>query len=129
MHFAQIQSLPPASRGKARDMESCVRARNRSEERRVGKECRSLCDWSSDVCSSDLPCAQAHASTHVLDASLFFEQRDHRFFCVLVKLSAVGLFDAACISRKFNRCHLHPEAKPEIWNLVFARETDRKSVV
>src|SRR5579875_2649081 len=26
----------------------------RSEERRVGKECRSLCDWSSDVCSSDL---------------------------------------------------------------------------
>src|SRR5438132_633224 len=31
--------------------------RRRSEERRVGKECRSLCDWSSDVCSSDLwPC-------------------------------------------------------------------------
>src|SRR5882672_3027071 len=28
----------------------------RSEERRVGKECRSLCDWSSDVCSSDLEC-------------------------------------------------------------------------
>src|SRR5476649_2383146 len=28
----------------------------RSEERRVGKECRSLCDWSSDVCSSDLSC-------------------------------------------------------------------------
>src|SRR5215211_3127462 len=29
-------------------------ASSRSEERRVGKECRSLCDWSSDVCSSDL---------------------------------------------------------------------------
>src|SRR5476649_1498895 len=28
--------------------------RGRSEERRVGKECRSRCDWSSDVCSSDL---------------------------------------------------------------------------
>src|SRR5947207_970740 len=28
--------------------------KTRSEERRVGKECRSLCDWSSDVCSSDL---------------------------------------------------------------------------
>src|SRR5476649_101545 len=28
--------------------------RSRSEERRVGKECRSRCDWSSDVCSSDL---------------------------------------------------------------------------
>src|SRR5947207_2797922 len=27
---------------------------SRSEERRVGKEWRSLCDWSSDVCSSDL---------------------------------------------------------------------------
>src|ERR1044072_8925073 len=26
----------------------------RSEERRVGKECRYRCDWSSDVCSSDL---------------------------------------------------------------------------
>src|SRR5947207_2987400 len=30
------------------------RATPRSEERRVGKGCRSLCDWSSDVCSSDL---------------------------------------------------------------------------
>src|SRR5882672_9772451 len=30
------------------------RTRPRSEERRVGKECRSRCDWSSDVCSSDL---------------------------------------------------------------------------
>src|SRR6202049_3948525 len=28
--------------------------RCRSEERRVGKECRYRCDWSSDVCSSDL---------------------------------------------------------------------------
>src|SRR5476649_654422 len=32
----------------------------RSEERRVGKECRSRCDWSSDVCSSDLDVV-AHA--------------------------------------------------------------------
>src|SRR5215204_2529457 len=31
-----------------------VSGRSRSEERRVGKECRSRCDWSSDVCSSDL---------------------------------------------------------------------------
>jgi len=30
------------------------RATMRSEERRVGKECISRCDWSSDVCSSDL---------------------------------------------------------------------------
>src|SRR5476649_1375318 len=35
---------------------SCARSTGgvRSEERRVGKECRSRCDWSSDVCSSDL---------------------------------------------------------------------------
>src|SRR5215211_5503165 len=34
----------------------------RSEERRVGKECRSLCDWSSDVCSSDLmPCREQYS--------------------------------------------------------------------
>src|ERR1044072_8288781 len=30
------------------------RGHRRSEERRVGKECRSRCDWSSDVFSSDL---------------------------------------------------------------------------
>src|SRR5476649_909693 len=30
----------------------------RSEERRVGKEWRSRCDWSSDVCSSDLVALQ-----------------------------------------------------------------------
>src|SRR5215211_975909 len=33
----------------------------RSEERRVGKECRSRCDWSSDVCSSDLLAGRAVA--------------------------------------------------------------------
>src|SRR5215211_3709581 len=36
----------------------------RSEERRVGKECRSLCDWSSDVCSSDLANAASARSRH-----------------------------------------------------------------
>src|SRR5215204_2166871 len=35
-------------------MPSAVAPISRSEERRVGKECRSRCDWSSDVCSSDL---------------------------------------------------------------------------
>src|SRR5260221_455982 len=38
--------------GRART--SCYWILRRSEERRVGKECRSRCDWSSDVCSSDL---------------------------------------------------------------------------
>src|ERR1035437_10704908 len=32
----------------------------RSEERRVGKECRSRRDWSSDVCSSDLDDSRLH---------------------------------------------------------------------
>src|SRR5947207_160466 len=36
------------------DLLVAERSSRRSEERRVGKECRSLCDWSSDVCSSDL---------------------------------------------------------------------------
>src|SRR5476649_1728888 len=36
---------------------------HRSEERRVGKECRSLCDWSSDVCSSDLSAKPASSTT------------------------------------------------------------------
>src|ERR1035437_4588817 len=30
----------------------------RSEERRVGEECRYWRDWSSDVCSSDLSCSE-----------------------------------------------------------------------
>src|ERR1035437_6793586 len=33
---------------------SSIGRSTRSEERRVGKECRYRCDWSSDVCSSDL---------------------------------------------------------------------------
>src|SRR5476649_444518 len=40
--------------GSERSQISSKRWLMRSEERRVGKECRSRCDWSSDVCSSDL---------------------------------------------------------------------------
>src|SRR5947207_987521 len=40
----------------------------RSEERRVGKECRSLCDWSSDVCSSDLWITAIETKVHCLTA-------------------------------------------------------------
>src|SRR5215204_4168930 len=48
---------------------------SRSEERRVGKECRSLCDWSSDVCSSDLDTRDEFP-----EACLFrrFHERIHR---------------------------------------------------
>src|SRR6266496_2587378 len=44
------------------DLNNDGRIDARSEERRVGKECRSLRDWSSDVCSSDLH--HAHRRGH-----------------------------------------------------------------
>src|SRR4029453_7857941 len=43
---------------------------DRSEERRVGKECRSRCDWSSDVCSSDLAADPSFAQRFVREARL-----------------------------------------------------------
>src|SRR5476649_2254965 len=49
----------------------------RSEERRVGKECRSLCDWSSDVCSSDLHLRQP-AALRADGAVLRRHRRAHR---------------------------------------------------
>src|SRR5882672_5419422 len=49
----------------------------RSEERRVGKECRSRCDWSSDVCSSDLgsksPILGGKFIRHQKDSFQFFK--------------------------------------------------------
>src|ERR671926_224947 len=56
---AKLSSFPP----------SVPMPKARSEERRVGKECRSRCDWSSDVCSSDLGCVElrvrhVHAVLH-----------------------------------------------------------------
>src|SRR4029453_7957172 len=46
--------LMPLVRWQFRGLSEEERRAFRSEERRVGKEGRSLCDWSSDVCSSDL---------------------------------------------------------------------------
>src|SRR5260221_328023 len=47
----------------------CQRDRRleRSEERRVGKECRSRCDWSSDVSSPDLYAGALPASRRIGD--------------------------------------------------------------
>src|SRR5690348_11468787 len=45
------------------------RSARRSEERRVGKECRSTRwtgDWSSDVCSSDLPSGRVRSTEYAL---------------------------------------------------------------
>src|SRR5882672_11188088 len=54
----------PATRANSvwsRPMPTLAPGCTRSEERRVGKECRSRCDWSSDVCSSDLGLARVLA--------------------------------------------------------------------
>src|SRR5581483_10142360 len=45
---SRLRSPPSNSWRRSRPFET------RSEERRVGKECRYWRDWSSDVCSSDL---------------------------------------------------------------------------
>src|SRR5215211_6083666 len=82
-------ATPPASRSRRnwkrrRTWSAAGRrlvTRRRSEERRVGKECRSRCDWSSDVCSSDLDAVVAERdSTRVtlaqeLEAKADLERR------------------------------------------------------
>src|SRR5476649_516049 len=55
LHAAGRQPKPVLlKRGLSGTIEELLLSAERSEERRVGKECRSRCDWSSDVCSSDL---------------------------------------------------------------------------
>src|SRR5215218_6186523 len=49
-----VSSSVPGTSSRCAAMRPRSRPPKRSEERRVGKECRSRCDWSSDVCSSDL---------------------------------------------------------------------------
>src|SRR5215218_4698938 len=61
--LVSIQALFPASR---------------SEERRVGKECRSRCDWSSDVCSSDLVLLAHEAAVEHGEAGGRHEQHEGR---------------------------------------------------
>src|SRR5476649_2774435 len=60
VYGCQGESVKDISRGVHESMgHSATGLQHRSEERRVGKECRSLCDWSSDVCSSDLGCSKS----------------------------------------------------------------------
>src|SRR5476649_2188598 len=66
---------------------------SRSEERRVGKECRSRCDWSSDVCSSDLD--QWHQQCRVVRCALWCARAD----CRLVSVAA----DGDCLLLKIGR--------------------------
>src|ERR687894_48036 len=56
MMTAMLKSMPTSACTSTPAPTIC--AIRRSEERRVGKECRSRCDWSSDVCSSDLHVAE-----------------------------------------------------------------------
>src|SRR5476649_607114 len=52
----QMQAFAQVNQPEQKLLADSSNGKGRSEERRVGKECRSLCDWSSDVCSSDLSC-------------------------------------------------------------------------
>src|SRR5260221_260935 len=54
MYINKDKKILPMVHGGAQERNMRGGTENRSEERRVGKEGRSLCDWSSDVCSSDL---------------------------------------------------------------------------
>src|SRR3712207_5310821 len=48
------QFVHSVQKGASYEAPFAIRCGSRSEERRVGKECRYWRDWSSDVCSSDL---------------------------------------------------------------------------
>src|SRR5699024_6464537 len=52
---SELQDWLDRTPAKAYLAELKIDGASRSEERRVGKEGRSKRDWSSDVCSSDLP--------------------------------------------------------------------------
>src|SRR5476649_245144 len=68
---------------------------SRSEERRVGKECRSLCDWSSDVCSSDL--IQNHIHTPLFYPPAKAPSLDP--YAKRVRLIVYGVhFDDSCLA-------------------------------
>ena len=67
------------------------------------------------------PCAETHAAAFFSDLALLIEQADDWLGRFLIELAAIGSGDAANISRELNRRHLHPEAKTEIGNVIFAR--------
>src|SRR4029453_919960 len=67
------------------------------------------------------PCAETHAAAFFSDLALLIEQADDWLSRFLIELAAIGSGDAANMSRELNRRHLHPEAKTEIGDVVFAR--------
>src|SRR5262252_3563073 len=71
----------------------------RSEERRVGKECRSLCDWSSDVCSSDLDARteRRHQARRAVRAGAGRRAQGHRHHARLRAGAQIGR--ASCRER------------------------------
>src|SRR5882672_1527446 len=77
----------------------CCSITNRSEERRVGKECRSLCDWSSDVCSSDLDGEAEVHHQHARADELLLHHRGalEQFLPVLLDYQQIGR--ASCRER------------------------------
>src|SRR5260221_526935 len=103
--------------------------RIRSEERRVGKECRSLCDWSSDVCSSDLWAASDGYRRY---SFMVYLARNCDGLHVCLRRGKVYRAQGACweSARWLVLACLSPSAWPTL-SLLPGRlsELDRKSVV
>src|SRR5438034_826936 len=101
----------------------------RSEERRVGKECRSLCDWSSDVCSSDLirgDLAQLPISrgtvTHLAASGVIFSRPFQQV--------SLGPFQQGPItSGGHDEFHQEPRPIRGLAVCTYVHRGDRKSVV
>src|ERR1044072_5767122 len=76
-----------------------LRTRLRSEERRVGKECRYRCDWSSDVCSSYLDALCRHAGRGLDQVGLGVEGDDLRDLPPLYPPHPAQIGRASCRER------------------------------
>ena len=81
--------------------------------------------------------AQSHGATQVgagvallhgaIGVLPFVDQRDHRVWCLRVKLGAVGAFQARFVARVFDGGHLHAQANAQVRHLVLtgvARRTN-----
>src|SRR5882672_2614798 len=78
---------------------SFSRKARRSEERRVGKECRSLCDWSSDVCSSDLLAGREERQAQVEVAAAAHDRVERRPLLAELLAEGAEIGRASCRER------------------------------
>src|ERR1035437_4788994 len=109
----------------------------RSEERRVGKECRYWRDWSSDVCSSDLgksPSTTGAGSEGALTKSPFNALRP------IVDLNNALISYVLTGMAGFSSCagHIGPRVRvdhdislliPELWCRLAPKERDPRNLI